>query len=188
MKSIPGLTVLSPSDGSEVVKSVIAAAEHDGPVYIRLTGGSNSKAVNTEDYNFKIGLPIELISGSDIIIFATGSIVANCIEAAKEIKNDNNISTAVINVHTLKPIEKKYIIEKVKNHKKIMTIEEHSLEGGLGATINQCLIGNISNDQKILNLGLPDDYSISGEYSYILEKYSLSKNGIKKKIIDFLDN
>lgn len=186
MKSIPGLTILSPSDGSEVVKSVFAAAEHEGPVYIRLTGGSNSKVVNTNDYNFKIGQPIELIPGSDIIIFATGSILGNCIEAANELKNDNNMSIAVINVHTLKPIEKKYIIEKVKNHKKIMTIEEHSLEGGLGTTVNQCLIGNISSNQKILNLGLPDNYGISGEYSYLLEKYSLSKNGIKKKIIDFL--
>ncbi len=188
MKSIPGMTVLSPSDGSEVVKSVFAAAEHDGPVYIRLTGGSNSKVVNTDDYNFKIGLPIELITGSDLIIFATGSILVNCIEAAKEMKNDRGISVSLINVHTLKPINKNYIIDKVKNYKKIITIEEHSLEGGLGSTINQCLIGSMSNNQNILNLGLPDNYSISGEYSYLLEKYSLSKNGIKKKIIDFLNS
>lgn len=188
MKSIPGITVLSPCDGSEVAKSVFAAAEHDGPVYIRLTGGSNSKVINSDDYNFKIGLPIELIEGNDVVIFATGSILGNCFEAAKEIKNDNGTSITLINVHTLKPINKKYIIEKVKNHKKIVTIEEHSLEGGLGTTINQCLIGNLSNNQKILNLGIPDNYSVSGEYSYILEKYSLSKNGIKKKIIDFLND
>ena len=103
-------------------------------------------------------------------------------------KNDRGISVSLINVHTLKPINKNYIIDKVKNYKKIITIEEHSLEGGLGSTINQCLIGSMSNNQNILNLGLPDNYSISGEYSYLLEKYSLSKNGIKKKIIDFLNS
>jgi transketolase len=188
MRSIPGLTVLSPSDGSEVVKSVFAAAECDSPVYIRLTGSSNSKIVNIDDYDFKIGQPIELIKGHDIIIFATGSIVANCIEASKELKLEKNLLVSVINVHTLKPINREIIIKKIKNFKKIITIEEHSVIGGLGSAINQCLLGNLNINQKVLNLGLPDNYSISGEYSYILEKYSLSKNGIKKKIIDFLNN
>tara|TARA_B110000259_G_C14018203_1_gene402110 strand:+ start:862 stop:1836 length:975 start_codon:yes stop_codon:yes gene_type:complete len=188
MRSIPGLTILSPCDGAEVVKTVFAAAKHDKPVYIRLTGASNSKVINAKDYNYKIGMPIELVAGSDVIIFATGSIVANCIEAANEIKKDKNISVCIVNVHTLKPIEKEYIIKKVKNYKKIITVEEHSIEGGLGTIINQCLIGNILDSQKILNVGLPDNYNISGEYTYLLEKYSLSKNGIKKKIAEFLNS
>ena len=105
MQSIPGLTILSPCDGSEVVKSAFAAAECKGPVYIRLTGSSNSKVVNIEDYDFTIGQPIELTKGSDAVIFATGSIVANCIGAVEFLKK-KKMSISVINVHTLKPLNK----------------------------------------------------------------------------------
>ena len=101
---------------------------------------------------------------------------------------EKNLLVSVINVHTLKPINKEIIIKKIKNFKKIVTVEEHSVIGGLGSAINQCLLGNLSANQKILNIGLPDNYSISGEYSYLLEKFSLSKNGIKKKILDLMNN
>ena len=104
MRSIPVMTVISHADCGEDAKSIFAAANYDGPVYIRLTGSNNNPVVYNEDYDFQIGKTIKLEEGTDITIFATGSMVSYSIEASKILKK-NNISASVINVHTIKPLD-----------------------------------------------------------------------------------
>ena len=110
MRSIPNITVISPPDCLETAKAIIAALAHHQSVYIRLTGGSNMSKVYESDYEFVIGEPIEIIKGEDITIFATGTMVANAVEASK-LLNDMNIFPSVVNVHTLKPINKEKITQ-----------------------------------------------------------------------------
>ena len=181
MCSIPGMTVLSPADSSEVAKSTFAAAKHEGPVYIRLTGSSNNPIVYSDDYNFEIGKCIKIQEGEDITIFATGSMVSNSIKAA-EILKKNNLNVSVINVHTIKPLD----IESIKKHSEkkrlIVTVEEHSAIGGLGSAISNAN-ALMPNKPRLLSISLPDKYfNTGGEYLDLLEKYKLSAEGIADSI------
>ena len=139
MRSIPGMTVLSPSDCSEVVKSTFAAAKHDGPVYIRLTGSSNNPIVYNDEYEFEIGKSIKMREGNDITIFATGSMVYNSIKAS-EILKKHNLEASVINIHTIKPIDKETINKYSIKKKLIVTVEEHSIIGGLGVRFLKAML------------------------------------------------
>jgi transketolase len=180
MRTIPNLCILSPADCTEVVKVVSQAATHNGPIYIRLTGTANCPIVYPDDYNFEIGKAITLKEGSDIAIFATGSMVYQSLEAAK-ILNANNISAAVINMHTLKPLDTK-IITQHKNKKLIVTVEEHSIIGGLGCAISEF----ISKDSypKHLTIGSDDSFKKAGSYKYMLEQNGLTAQQIANKIIN----
>jgi len=181
MRSIPGMTVLSPADCAEVAKSVYAAANLPGPVYIRLTGGSNNPAVYSDNYNFKIGKPIELTKGKDVVIFSTGSMVYNSIEASKILKK-NKIKASVINVHTIKPLDKKSINKYSINKKLIITVEEHSIIGGLSSAIAEAN----SSTRKLapqFSISLPDNYFNGGDYKDLISKHNLSPKKIAKNII-----
>tara|TARA_B100001093_G_C26847711_1_gene1023685 strand:- start:1408 stop:2379 length:972 start_codon:yes stop_codon:yes gene_type:complete len=181
MRSIPGMTVLSPADCSEVVKCVFAAAKNKGPVYIRLTGGSNNPPVYLDDYKFKIGKCIELVKGKDIVIFATGSMVHNSIEASKILKK-KKINAGVVNVHTIKPIDRKFVNNISLKKKLIVTVEEHSVLGGLSSVIAEAN----STSKKLapqLSIALPDKYFNGGDYKDLLRKHNLSPEKIAKNIL-----
>ena len=186
MRSIPGMTVISPADCGEVAKSIFAAANYDGPVYIRLTGSNNNPVVYNEDYDFQIGKTIKLEEGTDITIFATGSMVSYSIEASKILKK-NNISASVINVHTIKPLDKDSVNKNSDNKKLIITVEEHSIIGGLSSAIAEAN-KNLKNRPKQLSLSLPDKYFHGGEYFDLLNKFNLNPEGIAKNIIKNLKN
>ena len=186
MRSIPGMTVLSPADCGEVAKCVFAAARIPGPVYIRLTGSSNNPVVFNEDYDFTIGKAIELSKGEDITIFATGSMVFKSIEAAK-ILNDNNISSTVININTIKPIDEKFINKNSKGKKLIVTVEEHSIIGGLSSAVAE-VNSSIKDTPEQLSISLPDNYFKGGDYNDLLNKYNLTPMGIANLVKDKLKN
>ena len=163
MRSIPNLTVVSPADCGEIVKTVFAAADHEGPMYIRLTGETNNPIVYEEDYNYKIGKAITLREGSEITIFANGTMVYESLEAAK-ILEKVGISAAV-NMHTIKPLDT-YVIDKaVKSSKLIVTVEEHSVIGGLGGAIAEYKTA-FSNTPPQLIIGLPDKFGKVGEHKF----------------------
>tara|TARA_Y100000310_G_scaffold123021_1_gene121782 strand:- start:5119 stop:6093 length:975 start_codon:yes stop_codon:yes gene_type:complete len=185
MRSIPGMTVLSPSDCSEVVKSTFAAAKHDGPVYIRLTGSSNNPIVYNDEYEFEIGKSIKMREGNDITIFATGSMVYNSIKAS-EILKKHNLEASVINIHTIKPIDKETINKYSIKKKLIVTVEEHSIIGGLGSAISESNAA-LQNAARQLSISLPDKYFGGGEYSDLLKKYNLDPEGITKLILKNLN-
>ena len=116
MRSIPNLTVVSPADCGEIVKTVFAAAEHSGPMYIRLTGETNNPIVYTEEYKFELGKAITLRKGSDITIIANGTMVYESLEAASLLELEN-LSSTVVNMHTIKPLDTSVIDESVRSSK-----------------------------------------------------------------------
>lgn len=185
MRSIPNITVVSPADSLETIKALESSFKNKNSTYIRLTGSSNNPIIYEKDYNFKIGKIVQLIEGSDIAIFACGAIINEVIKASKFLLK-KGISANVINVHTLKPLDKKAIIEKIKNKKMIVSVEEHNIVGGLGSAIAEC-IANISNKPKHLMLGINDKYSPGGDYKYLLDYFNLTAEKITKKIIKNYD-
>jgi len=184
MRSIPNMTVVCPSDCAEVVKVVEVASTFNGPMYIRLTGAVNNPIVNIEDYDFEIGKSITLKEGDDITIFAHGSMVYEAIEAA-EILKEENISASVINMHTIKPLDTNSIDNAVMSSKYIVSVEEHSVIGGLGSAISE-YTSKIKNTPPQLTLGLPDKFVKTGSYDFLLDKYRLTSKKITKDIIKFM--
>ena len=184
MRSIPNMTVVSPADCAEIVKTVFAAAEYPHPMYIRLTGAVGFPVVYEDDYDFQIGKAVEIKSGTDVSIVATGSMVYESLEAAK-ILHEEGISVSVLNMHTIKPLDTKALDILISKGKTIFTIEEHSITGGLGSAVAE-YISSIPNSPVVNRIGLPDEFVITAEYRYILEKYGLVgsqiANTIKQKI------
>ena len=186
MRSIPNLTVVSPADCAEIVKVVHAAAEFDGPMYIRLTGAVGNPPVYTEEYDFEIGKSITLRKGSDITIFATGSMVYESLEAAKILDN-LGISATVINTHTLKPFDYGTLDIAISSSKIIVTVEEHSIIGGLGSIVAEYK-AQFTNSPAQLILGLPDKFGKTAEYRYLLDKYRLVGEKIAVDIMEFVND
>jgi transketolase len=181
MRSIPNITVVSPADCGEIVKTVFAAAEYEGPMYIRLTGETNNPIVYEQDYNFEIGKAITLRKGSEITIIANGTMVYESLEASKILEADG-ISSTVINMHTIKPLDTSVIDNAIASSKLIVSIEEHSVIGGLGGAIAEYKT-TLKNTPPQLILGLPDKFGKVGHHKYLLEKYGLTGPQIAQKII-----
>ena len=181
MRSIPNLTVVSPADCGEIVKAVFAAAEHKGPMYIRLTGETNNPIVYKEDFNFEIGKAITLREGSEITIIANGTMVYESLEAAKILELEG-LSATVVNMHTIKPLDTSVIDKAVASSKLIVSVEEHSVIGGLGSTIAEYKTAHRNAPPQLI-IGLPDYFGMVGEYRYLLDKYGLTAKQIAEKIV-----
>ena len=171
LRSIPNITIISPSDSLETIKALQSAIKLDGPSYIRLTGGSNNSIINNEDYDFKIGKSINLCEGDDVFIFCNGAITKECLLAANELKKEN-IHCNVTNMHTIKPIDKEAIL-KASNSKLIVSVEEHNVIGGLGSAISE-FNSSLNNSPPQLFLGIKDTYTAGGSYLYLKEKNGLT--------------
>jgi len=184
MRSIPNLTIVSPADCAEIVKVVYAAANFRGPMFIRLTGAVGNPPVYTEEYNFEIGKSITLKEGSDITIFSIGSMVYESLEAAK-ILDKTGISAKVVNMHTLKPCDYDAIDFAISSSKAIITVEEHTIMGGLGSVIAEYK-AKFTNSPAQLIIGLPDRFGKTAEYRFLLEKYRLVGEKIAEDIQNFL--
>tara|TARA_Y100000310_G_C20632282_1_gene789276 strand:+ start:620 stop:1516 length:897 start_codon:yes stop_codon:yes gene_type:complete len=184
MRSIPNLTIVSPADCAEIVKVVHAAANFKGPMFIRLTGAVGNPPVYTEEYNFEIGKSITLKEGSDITIFSIGSMVYESLEAAK-ILDKTGISAKVVNMHTLKPCDYDAIDLAISSSKAIITVEEHTIMGGLGSVIAEYK-AKFTNSPAQLIIGLPDRFGKTAEYRFLLEKYRLVGEKIAEDIQNFL--
>ncbi len=181
LRSIPNLTIISPADSGEAVKSVVAALKHKNSVYIRLSGGSNIDQIYEDDFDFEIGKSITLKEGKDITIFSTGTMVKVALDCSKILK-EQNIDAEVVNVHTIKPIDKEKINYSAKKSKLIVSIEEHNIIGGLGSAIAENLV-KINNSPKQIFFGINDTYSDGGQYNYLKEKFNLTPSIISKSIV-----
>jgi transketolase len=171
VRAIPNIIILSPADATEAVKVALAAAAHQGPVYIRLTGTLNNPMVYTEDYPFTIGKAVTLKEEGDLTIFATGSMVYNSIKAAA-ILAERGIQARVVNMHTIKPLDEESIQYASEKSKLFVTVEEHSIIGGLGGAIAE-YISSLSSHPSLLRLGIADKFRHAGEYTYLLEQNEL---------------
>lgn len=180
IRSVNNLIILSPADCLETAKAVIAAAEIKAPVYLRLSGTMNNPIVYKEDYNFEIGKAITLKEGNDVSIIATGSMVSNSLKAA-EIIEQQGISVKVINMHTIKPLDKTAIVDACRT-KFIVTVEEHSKIGGLGSAVAEELSIKKSRPPHLI-IGIGDEYKHAGDYKYLIEQYGLKSEQIAKEII-----
>lgn len=180
MRALPGMMVVSPCDGMEIVKAVFAAADHNGPIYLRLTGTMNSPMVNTNDYFFEFGKAIRLREGRDVTIIATGTMVYEALEAAKLLEEDG-LTTAVVNMHTVKPLDTAAVARACTESGLLVTVEEHSVVGGLGGAVAE-FKATLKQTPPQLFIGLPDKFGKAGEYKYLLKKYGLTSNDIASKI------
>lgn len=176
MRSIPNMTVINPADSIEAEQAVIKAAEYVGPVYIRL-GRAAVEDIYDENYKFEIGKGVKLRDGVDVTIIATGLMVQKSLKAA-EILEEEGIFARVINIHTLKPIDKNIIINCAKETKAIVTAEEHSVVGGLGSAVLEVLSDECP--VPVTMIGVKDTFGESGKPDQLLKKYGLTEEDIIK--------
>ena len=176
MRSLPNMTVLVPCDAVEAKKAVIAAAKMEGPVYLRIARPPSPVFI-PEDLKFEIGKANILQDGTDIGIFATGLMVYRALEAAKQL-HQFGIQAAVIDIHTIKPLDRETVIKMAQKIGKIITVEEHSIIGGLGSAIGEVLSENIP--VKLKRIGIEDQFGQSGTPDELLNYYGLSVENIVK--------
>jgi transketolase len=184
MRAIPNITVVSPADCGEIIKVVYASLSYDKPMYIRLTGGVNNPVVYENEYDFQIGKAVTLKEGNDIFLIASGTMVYEALEAAKYL-DALNISASVINMHTLKPLDTELLDKVLSRGKPIVTIEEHSIIGGLGSAVSEYKT-RFKNAPPHLIIGLPDAFGDTGDYEYLLNRYHLKGNLISERIKSFI--
>ena len=177
MRVIPGMTVICPADANETRKAVFAAAEMEGPVYIRLA--RLATPVFEEDYPFEIGKANVLREGTDVAVFATGLMVSEALKAA-DLLAAQGVSAAVINVHTVKPIDSECVTEWARKCGKVVTVEEHSVIGGLGDAVAGVLMGKV--DCAFRKIGVQDQFGQSGKAWEVLAEYGLTAPQIAESI------
>ena len=182
MRTIPGMVVINPSDDVEARAAVKAAYKHEGPVYLRFGRLAVPVINDREDYKFELGKGVVLREGKDITLIATGLPVAETLEAAEKLAADG-IDAKVINIHTIKPLDEELIVEAAKETGKVVTIEEHSVIGGLGSAV--CDVLSEKAPTKVLKIGINDTYGESGPAVELVKKYGLDAECIYKKIKEF---
>ncbi len=179
MRTIPGMTIINPSDDVEAKAAVEAAYKMDGPVYLRFGRLAVPVINDNPDYKFEIGKGVILKEGKDITIIATGLEVNESLEAAKLLAEDG-IDAEVINIHTIKPIDADLIVKSAAKTGKVVTVEEHSIVGGLGGAVAEVLCEK--QPTKLLRIGVKDTFGESGPAVKLLAKYELDAAGIYKQI------
>ncbi len=183
MRTIPGMVVINPADDVEARAAVHAAYDHVGPVYLRF-GRLPVPVFNDEaTYKFEIGKGVVLKEGTDVTIFATGLCVKEALEAEKLLAADG-IHAEIINIHTIKPIDRELVVASAKKTGKVVTVEEHSVIGGLGSAVCDVLCEEAPT--KVLKIGVNDVFGESGPALELLHKYELDGEGIYKKVKAFV--
>ena len=180
MRAIPNITVVSPADCGEIVKAVEAITQYKGPVYLRLTGGPGNPVVYAEEYDFTIGRAITLREGADAAIVATGTMVHTALAAA-----ESGISVQVVNMHTIKPLDT-YCLDGLLSYRLLVTVEEHTVCGGLGGAVAEYLAPKAKRPPHLL-IGIEDVFPHAGSYDYMLKECGLTAEQIAVRIRAALD-
>lgn len=182
MRTIPGMVVINPADDVEARAAVKAAYEYAGPVYMRFGRLAVPVINDNADYKFEIGKGVVLREGKDLTIIATGLPVANCLEAAEKLAADG-IDAKVINIHTIKPLDEELVVAAAKETGKVVTVEEHSVIGGLGSAV--CDVLSEKAPTKVMKIGINDTFGESGPAVELVKKYGLDAESIYKKVKNF---
>ena len=183
MRSIPNMTIINPCDDIEARLAVKAACNTYGPMYLRF-GRLAVEDVNAPDYKFELGKGVLLREGSDVSIIATGLMVGEALKAA-DILSEKGISARVVNIHTIKPIDREIIIESAKKTGLVITAEEHNIIGGLGSAVSEVLSEEYPT--RIVRIGVEDKFGMSGPAVELLKKFGLDCDGIVAKVISALN-
>ena len=183
MRTIPGMVVINPSDDVEAKAAVKAAYEHEGPVYLRFGRLAVPVINENEDYKFELGKAITLREGTDVTIIASGLPVSESLSAAEKLAQDG-ISVEVINIPTIKPLDEEAVIKAAEKTGKIVTVEEHSVIGGLGSAV--CDVAAQKTSAKVLKIGIEDVFGESGPAVQLIKKYGLDAESIYEKVKAFV--
>ena len=183
MRSLPNMVVINPADAIEAECAVKAALEHTGPVYLRLGRLSVPVLFDRDNYKFELGKGQTIVDGDDITIIATGLMTTESVQAVEELKAEG-INARLINIHTIKPIDKDIIIKAAKETGNIVTVEEHSIIGGLGSAVAEVLCEEAPC--KLTRIGINDEFGQSGKPADLLDFYGLNAKKIAKKIKEIL--
>lgn len=177
MRSMANLKVIVPADGIETANAVRAAYYTPGPVYIRINRGFDQRVYKDEGYGYEIGKAVQLGDGTDLTIIACGSCVYHAVEAAKILNSSDGIKAKVINMHTIKPIDKEIVLKAVQETRRIITVEDHNVIGGLGSAVAE-VVAEGGKACAFMKLGIPDEFSIIGLHEDIMAYYKIDTNGI----------
>lgn len=179
MRTLPGMAVLQPADDIETKQMMRFLMTHQGPAYLRLTR-QNLPAVNDSGYKFQFGRGVQLKDGKDAVVFATGGVVGNALQAAKDLEKEGK-SVAVVNIHTIKPIDKEIIQNWASKVKQMFTVEDHNVLGGLGGAVAEVL-SEEAKPVRLTRLGVQDTYGESGTPEDLYAKHALDASGIARNI------
>lgn len=185
LRALPNLTILCPASPMEVKKATVAAYEVNGPVYIRL-GTNKEPEIYQGDYSFKIGKGIVLKEGNDVTVVGTGSILKDVLDVVQTL-NKEGVSVRVINIHTIKPIDKEIILQAAEETGRIITIEDHNVIGGLGSAVAE-VIAESAKGARLKCMGLRDFSRGYGSYQQIKEINGIGIKNIYKEIMQFLES
>ncbi|TDD93479.1 transketolase family protein [Flavobacterium cellulosilyticum] len=188
LRAINNISIVAPADNFETAEAIKQAAEMKSPIYIRFgkKGMPANLQSNEVDSEFKIGKGRIIQEGTDITFIATGEAVLPCVEAAKLLENEHNISCKIISIHTIKPLDNELLLATATNGKPVITVEEHSIYGGLGEAVASLLFQKgFTNKFKII--GLPDDHTVSGSQNEIFNHYGISGVGLKNTALNLFN-
>lgn len=183
MRAVPGMVVINPADDVEAKAAVRAAIEHNGPVYLRFGRLATPVINDRPDYKFELGKGVVLREGKDVTIVATGLCVSESLAAAEKLEADG-ISAKVINIHTIKPLDEELIVAAAKETGKVVTVEEHSVIGGLGSAVCDCLCEKAPT--PVMKIGVNDVFGESGPAVKLIAKYGLDAESIYNKVKSFV--
>lgn len=182
MRTIPGMVVINPADDVEAKAAVRAAIEHEGPVYLRFGRLAVPVINDTPDYKFELGKGVVIREGKDVTIIATGLPVSECLAAADKLAADG-IDAKVINIHTIKPLDEDLVVKAAKETGKVVTVEEHSVIGGLGSAV--CDVLSEKCPTQVMKIGINDTFGESGPAVELIKKYGLDADSIYEKVKAF---
>ncbi|GGA73962.1 transketolase, C-terminal subunit [Flavobacterium palustre] len=186
LRAINNISIVAPADNFETAEAIKQAAEMQSPIYLRFGKKTMPANLNPEVTDFKIGKGRVIQEGNDLTFIATGEAVLPCVEAAKLLKKEHNISCKIISLHTIKPLDTELLLDSASNGKPVITVEEHSVNGGLGEAVASLLFQNgFTNKFKIV--GLPDDHTVSGSQIEIFNHYGISAEGLKNTALNTIN-
>lgn len=183
LRAINNISIVAPADNFETAEAIKQAAEMQSPVYLRFGKKTMPANLNSDATDFKIGKGRVIQEGNDLTFIATGEAVLPCVEAAKLLEKEHSISCKIISLHTIKPLDTELLLDSAFNGKPVITVEEHSINGGLGEAVASLLFQNgFTNKFKIV--GLPDDHTVSGSQIEIFNHYGISAEGLKNTALN----
>ena len=185
MRAMANMTVIAPADGIETANAVRACVDYPGPVYMRIGRGFEPSCYADEDYGFQIGKAVEIHPGTDITLICCGITVMQALEAAKQLKETDGLSVRVINMHTLKPIDREAILSAVRETRRIITFEDHNIYGGLGSAVAEVIAAG-GRACAFESVGIPDCYSLVGYPEDLYNHYKIDMDGIIEKVRDVM--
>ena len=180
-RSIPNLTVICHADGIETYNAVHAAYDNFGPYYIRINRGFDRVLYEDSDYGFEVGKAVTVHEGSDLTIIACGSCVFQAVQAAKFLESADGLKIRVLNMHTIKPIDKEAIIKAVMDTRRIITVEDHNVIGGLGSAVAEVIV-EAGKGCAFKQLGIPDKFAPIGLHEDIMSMLGIDQNGIVESV------